>query len=183
VVADVAIEPVIVGVDASGLRVRCDEFVALLDDAVTGGASIGFLLPVPPGEIARYWQGISAELDTGRRVLLACERDGRIVGAVQVALCAKGNGGHRAEIEKLLVHRAARRRGIGAALMRAAEGVARQHGRWLLLLDTREDSAGEKLYRQLGWRPFGQVSDYARDPDGALAACVFFMKKLAGEQS
>ena len=65
-------------------------------------------------------------------------------------------------------------------LMRAAEAVAQAHGRWLLLLDTREGSAGDALYRRLGWSPFGRVYDYACDPDGTLAECVFFMKRLEG---
>jgi acetyltransferase len=167
-------------VDASRLRARNDEFIALLDDAVAAGASVGYLLPVPSAETAAYWRGIPAEIETGRRVLLACERVGRIVGTVQVALCAKPNGRHRADVEKLLVLRSVQRQGIGGTLMRAAEDVARAHSRWLLLLDTRKDSASEKLYLQLGWCPFGVVDAYARDPDGALARCVFFVKRLEG---
>jgi GNAT superfamily N-acetyltransferase len=179
-VDDAAFAPGIINVDASRLRARNDEFVDLLDDAVAAGASVGYLLPVPSAETAAYWRGIPAEIETGRRVLLACERDGRIVGTVQVSLCAKPNGGHRADVEKLLVLRSVQRQGIGGTLMRAAENVARAHSRSLLLLDTRKDSASEKLYLQLGWRPFGVVDAYARDPDGALARCVFFVKHLEG---
>jgi GNAT superfamily N-acetyltransferase len=179
-VGDVAIGQAIVGMDASGLRARCDEFAALLEDAVIAGASVGFLLPDPKHDVARYWQGVAKDLDAGDRTLLAFERDGRILGTVQVDYCAKANGRHRAEIQKLLVVRSARRQGIGAALMRAAEEVARNRGRWLLLLDTREGTEGDALYRRLGWTAFGRVVDYARDPDGALAACVFFMKRIEG---
>jgi GNAT superfamily N-acetyltransferase len=177
-VADATTGPKIIHVGAAALRARSDEFVALLDDAVAAGASVGYLLPVPSPETAAYWRGIAAELETGRRVLLACERDGRMVGTVQVALCTKPNGRHRADVEKLLVLRSAQRQGIGAALMRAAEDVARARSRWLLLLDTRKDSAAETLYRRLGWTAFGDVADYACDPDGALAACLFFVKRL-----
>jgi acetyltransferase len=176
--SDVPARPEIIRVEAAGLRARSGEFVALLDDAVAAGASVGYLLPVPSPETAVYWQGIAAELETGRRVLLACERAGRMVGTVQVALCTKPNGRHRADVEKLLVLRSAQRQGIGAALMRAAEDVARARRRWLLLLDTRKDTAAETLYRRLGWTAFGDVADYARDPDGTLAACVFFVKRL-----
>jgi len=178
--SEVPTRPEIIRVEAAALRARFDEFVVLLDDAVAAGASVGYLLPVPSPETAAYWQGIAAELETGRRVLLACERDGRVVGTVQVALCAKPNGRHRADVEKLLVLRSAQRQGIGAALMRAAEDVARACGRWLLLLDTRKDSEAETLYRRLGWTAFGDVADYARDPDGTLAACLFFVKRLEG---
>jgi acetyltransferase len=179
-VGDIATGQVIVGMDASSLRARCDEFAALLEDVVVAGASVGFLLPNPRLDIVRYWQRVAADLDAGDRTLLAFERDGRILGTVQVDYCAKANGRHRAEIQKLLVVPTARQQGIGAALMRAAEEVARDRGRWLLLLDTREGTAGDALYRRLGWTAFGRVVDYARDPDGALAACVFFMKRIEG---
>ena len=81
-VSDVPTRPEIIRVEAAGLRARSSEFVALLDDAVAAGASVGYLVPVPSAETAAYWQGIAAELETGRRVLLACERDGRVVGTV-----------------------------------------------------------------------------------------------------
>jgi len=182
-VDDVATRHFVVGMDASGLRARSAEFAALLEDAVAAGASVGFLLPDAKPDIARYWQGVAEALDAGDRTLLAFERDGRILGTVQVDYCAKANGRHRAEIQKLLVVRTARRQGIGAALMRAAEELARSRGRWLLVLDTREGTEGDALYRRLGWTAFGRVVDYARDPDGALAACVFFMKRLEGEST
>ena len=85
----------------------------------------------------------------------------------------------QAEVQKLLVHRSARRQGIGRALMAAAEDAARVRRCWLLVLDTREGAHSDALYRRLGWTAFGRVPDYARDPDGALAACVFFMKRLS----
>ena len=46
------------------------------------------------------------------------------------------NQPHRADLSKMLVHRRARRRGLGAALMRAAEAVAVDCGKSLLVLDT-----------------------------------------------
>jgi acetyltransferase len=156
------------------------EFLALTGDAVTSGASVGFMLPLAFDDIESYWNDVAAELDTGARRLFACERNGRIVGTVQIAPCSKANGRHRAEIQKLLVHGDARRSGIGAALMEAAERVATEEGRWLLLLDTREGSAAERLYHRLGWEPYGQVGDYARDPDGTLARCIFFQKRIEG---
>jgi len=163
---------------APELRNRCDEYAALLDDAVADGASVGFLVPGAASAISSFWQEVAADLETGTRVLLAFERDGSLQGTVQIAFCGKPNGRHRAEIQKLLVYRSARRQGIGAALMNAAEDVAREHGCWLLMLDTREGAPSDALYRRLGWTAFGRVADYARDPDGALAPCVFFTKRL-----
>lgn len=46
------------------------------------------------------------------------------------------NQPHRGEIAKMLVHRLARRRGLGEALLRAAEAAALQAGKTLLVLHT-----------------------------------------------
>ena len=164
-------------VSAEELRTRRDELVALLADAVDGGASVGYVLPHARAEYGKHWDDVIAAVDVGRCIVLVCERAGRIVGTVQLTPCPRPNGRHRAEVQKLLVLRSARNTGIGSMLMRDVETLARQRGHRLLLLDTRADSAAERLYRRLGWHPFGTVPDYACDPDGAPAACVFFYKR------
>ena len=177
-VSDIAVR----SLDAALLRARRDELVALLADAVDGGASVGDVLPHATGEYVRQWDEVAVEVKNGECFVLACERDGRIVGAVQLAPCTKANGRHRGEVRKLIVLHEMRGEGIGARLMREVEVLAAQRGHRLLLLDTRADSAAEHLYRKLGWQPFGTVLDYAVDPDGTPAGCVFFFKRC-GERT
>src|SRR4051812_36970696 len=76
---------------------------ALLRDAVEGGASIGFMLPVVEPQLADYWAGVFADVAAGTRVLLVTREGGRIVGSVQLGLATKANSRHRAEVQKLLV--------------------------------------------------------------------------------
>jgi len=161
---------------AAELRARRGELVALLADAVDGGASIGFVLPHERPEYERHWDDVTGAVDAGRSTVLVCEREGQIVGTVQLTPCARANGRHRAEVQKLLVLRAARENGIGTMLMREVEALAIRRGHRLLLLDTRGESAAERLYHRLGWQAFGSVPDYACDPDGTPAACTFFYK-------
>ena len=165
-------------VDAPMLRARRAEFVALLRDAVDDDASVGFVQPLAESSLCAFWDDVAAGVDQGARTVLAVEQDGRIVGSVQLAPCLKDNGRHRGEVQKLLVFSGARRRGIARALMDAVEAHARAQGIRLLLLDTREASAAESLYRRSGWTAFGTVPDYACDPDRTLAGCVFFYKRL-----
>lgn len=165
-------------VDAGTLRARRADFVALLADAVSGNASVGFVLPLDHEGIGDFWDGIADDVERGERTVLAVERDGRLAGSVQIAPCGKANGRHRAEVQKLLVHSSARRRGLGRVLMTAAEAHARDRGCWLLVLDTRTGSAAETMYRHLGWQAMGRVPAYARDPDGEFADCTFFWKQL-----
>jgi acetyltransferase len=148
----------------------------LLDDAVAGGASIGFLHPMAAGEALAYWKSVIPALRHGSKLLLAARRGGVLVGSVQLNLETRANGLHRAEVSRLIVHSSSRRRGIGRALMLAIEAEARSLGRTTLVLDTREGDPSEALYRSLGWEVAGTVPAYARSSDGDLDASVFYYK-------
>jgi ribosomal protein S18 acetylase RimI-like enzyme len=152
--------------------------VTLLQDAVDGGASIGFLPPLSSAEAQEYWQGVVAALQEHSRVVLVAREGQSVVGTVQVDLAQPANGAHRAEVLKLMVHRAARRRGLGRALLAAAEDAAREAGRSLLVLDTRTGDAAEQLYRTHGYTAAGVIPSYARGADGALHPTVIFYKQL-----
>jgi ribosomal protein S18 acetylase RimI-like enzyme len=121
---------------------------------------------------------VAAKLRQGRLTLLAAFEDDRLVGAVQLGLEPRANGRHRAEVMKLMVRRAHRRRGIAHALMNAVRDLALRSGRTLLLLDVRTGDPAEALYRSLGFVKFGEVPRYARDPDGGLAASSFYYLDL-----
>ncbi|HZW48002.1 MAG TPA: GNAT family N-acetyltransferase, partial [Microvirga sp.] len=77
-----------------------------------------------------------------------------------------------------LVHRKARRRGLGAALMRAAEDAARSAGKTVLVLDTVTGSDGERLYARLGWQRVGVIPNYALWPQGGLCDTTYFHKQI-----
>jgi GNAT superfamily N-acetyltransferase len=111
-------------------------------------------------------------------VLLAARLDGTIVGTVQLGLDTPPNQPHRADIKKMLVHRSARGRGIGAALMVEVEQEARRHDRWLLVLDTVPGENGHRLYLRGGWTQSGIVPDYALFPDGRPCDTAFMWKRL-----
>ncbi|HEY1076505.1 MAG TPA: GNAT family N-acetyltransferase [Fontimonas sp.] len=151
----------------------------LLQDAVAGGASVGFLDGLSTAEATAYWTQVFADLDAGLLLWIAEDR-GRVVGSVQLSLCGKPNGRHRAEVQKLLVLRSQRGQGIASRLMASVEAEARAHQRHLLVLDTLQGSAAESIYAHLGWRVGGSIPQYAAHPDGRLHATVYFYKLLAG---
>src|SRR5215831_11861648 len=153
---------------------KLDDLVALLQDAVESGASVGFLPPLSRDAAAGYWDSVFADLDAGHRLLLGALDGSRLVGSVQLELARKSNASHRAEVQRLLVFRSARRQGIGEALMRRLHELARQHGRALLVLDTREGDPSELLYRKLGYTKAGMIPGYARSADGTLDATAFY---------
>lgn len=160
-------------------RARRDGLIALLIDAVDSGAGVSFVQPMTRAKAEAFWDGVLASHARGERLLFVAERDGEIDGTVQLIPAPQENQTFRADIAKMLVHRRARRMGLGAALLAAAEREALRLGRDLLTLDTVTGSAGEHLYARCGWTRFGVVPGYALMADGqAREDATFFYKRL-----
>lgn len=149
----------------------------LLIDCVENGASVGFLSPLHEDTAKRYWQDVLASLGEGL-VLWVVETEGKVIGSVQLSLCLKENGRHRAEVQKLFVHSAFRGRGIASQLLRELESYALQAGRTLLVLDTETGSPAESIYQHLGWTRLGEIPDYALSPNGVLHPTTYFYKQI-----
>ena len=153
----------------------------ILLDCVEGGASVGFMLPLPREKAVAFWRSVLAGSDRGERIVLVAEdaATNTIVGTVQLILAMPDNQPHRADVAKIQVHRSARRRGVGEALMRAAEAAARDAGKTLLVLDTVTGSDAERLYARLGWVRVGAIPGYALWPGGGLCSTTVFYRDLA----
>ena len=154
------------------------QLAALMQDAVDSGASVGFLPPLTSEMAEDYWIGALKEVAQGSRFLLVASEAGEIMGAVQLELATRQNALHRAEVQKLVVHRRFRNRGIARLLMSAVESAAREAGRTLLVLDTQRGSAAEQLYAKYGYTRAGIIPQYARSAAGALEDTVLFYRLL-----
>lgn len=160
-------------------RAILPKLVALLQDAVASGASVGFLPPLSEQEALAYWTSVLEDIAQQKRVLLtAHDADQKVVGSVQLELATKPNALHRAEVQKLFVFQHQRRRGIGRLLMDGLEPVARAHNRTLLVLDTRVGDNAERLYRKLGYVEVGVIPSYALNAMGVLKGTAIFYKLL-----
>lgn len=155
-----------------------DGLADVLVDCVHGGASVSFLLPFDRERALAFWRDVLTSAERGERVVLVAVDGTGVVGTVQVVPATTENQPHRADIAKLLTHRRARRRGVGEALMLAADDEARALGRDVLVLDTASADA-ERLYERLGWQRVGVVPEYALLPGGGRCDTVFFCKRLA----
>ena len=163
--------------DAAAARASLDELAAVLVDCVEGGASVSFMAPYTHDQARAFFRAVADAIERGEIVLLAARHDGRIVGTVQLGLKTPPNQPHRAEVNKLLVHRSVRQQGTGAALMRELEIAARTRGRSLLVLDTASDAA-ERLYARMGWTRVGVIPGYALLPHGGLCDTTLFWKRV-----
>jgi GNAT superfamily N-acetyltransferase len=152
----------------------------ILIDCVAGGASVSFMAPLAREKAEDFWRGVAASVDRGERVLLVAEdSDSALAGTAQLVLDLPENQPHRAEVAKVLVPRSARRRGVGAALMREIEVAAHFRKRTLLALDTTSGREGDRLYERLGWTRFGVMPGHALMPDGSPSDTAYFYKKIA----
>jgi GNAT superfamily N-acetyltransferase len=159
---------------------QIDDLASLLIDCVEGGASVGFMQPLTRDRATAFWRRIARGVAAGERALLIAEDGHGICGTVQLVLDLPENQPHRADLAKMLVHRRARRQGLGAALMRAAEATARDCGRTLLVLDAVTGGEAARLYASLGWVRVGEIPGYALFPQGGACSTTVFYRDLGG---
>ncbi|WP_222599354.1 GNAT family N-acetyltransferase [Aquibacillus kalidii] len=146
----------------------------LLIKVVDSGASIGFIPPLDINRANIYWDNVLNE-DT---VLFVAKFDKQTIGTIQLHLCSKENGDHRAEVAKLMVDPAYRRLGIAKMLMEVVENKALSEGRQLLVLDTREGDPSNQLYLSLGYKLAGTIPCFARSGTGKLDATNLYYKTM-----
>jgi GNAT superfamily N-acetyltransferase len=157
---------------------RIDELAEVLVDCVEGGASVGFMHPLTRDRAVAFWRHVARGVATGERALLVDEDERGVCGTVQLILGLPENQPHRADLAKMLVHRRARHRGLGTALMRAAEATARVCGRTLLVLDAVTDGEAARLYERLGWVRVGDIPGYALMPRGEPCGTTLYYRNL-----
>jgi GNAT superfamily N-acetyltransferase len=158
---------------------QIEQLAGILIDCVEGGASVSFMHPLTHERAATFWRGVAQGVAAGERALLVAEDAQGICGTVQLVLAQPENQPHRADLAKMLVHRRMRSRGLGAALMEAAETTARDCGKSLLVLDTVTGDSGERLYQRMGWQRVGVIPGYALLPRGGLVGTTVFYLQLA----
>ncbi|MCI0569445.1 MAG: GNAT family N-acetyltransferase [Myxococcaceae bacterium] len=155
-----------------------DALADVLIDCVEGDASVSFMHPLTRDRAVAFWRGVAQGVAAGGRALLVAEDARGICGTVQLVLDQPENQPHRADLSKMLVHHRARRQGLGAALMRAAEATALECGKTLLILDAVTGGDAERLYERLGWVRVGVIPGYALMPRGGLCSTTVFYRNL-----
>jgi GNAT superfamily N-acetyltransferase len=158
---------------------QIDGLADVLIDCVEGDASVSFMHPLTCVRAVAFWRRVAQGVAAGERALLVAEDARGLCGTVQLLLDQPENQPHRADLSKMLVHRRARRQGLGAALGRAAEATARECGKTLLVLDTASGEA-ERLYQRLGWMRVGVIPGYALLPKGGLCDTTVYYRDLGG---
>lgn len=155
-----------------------EQLADVLIDCVEGGASVSFMLPLTRDRATAFWRRVAMDVAAGARALLVAEDKAGVCGTVQLILDLPGNQPHRADLAKMLVHRRARRQGLAAALLQAAESTAMECGRTVLVLDAVTGGDAARLYERHGWVRVGDVPDFALMPDGEFCSTTYFYRNL-----
>lgn len=150
----------------------------VLIDCVEGGAAVSFMMPLSRERAVAFWRLVADGVARGQRALLVAEDEQGLCGTVQLIFDLPENQPHRADLAKMLVHRRARRQGVGVGLMRAAEDAARERGTFLLVLDAVTGGDAARLYERLGWVRVGDVPNYALYPDGRSCGTTYYYRDL-----
>jgi ribosomal protein S18 acetylase RimI-like enzyme len=150
----------------------------LLVVTVAHGGSVSFMHPLPADVADRFWQSSLAAAERGERIVLGAFDGEDLVATVTLQLDLPPNQPHRAEIAKMMTRVSHRHRGIASTLLRAAETLAREHGRTLLVLDTATDGGASGFYERLGFQLTGTIPDYAFKPHGGLTGTKIYWKRI-----
>lgn len=169
---DFAIRPL--GPDPATQAMLCEALV----ETVAHGGSVGFMHPLAPRDAAAFWDGALGAAARGGRVVLGAWADERIVGTVSLLLDLPPNQPHRAEIAKMMTRVAWRGRGVARALLAAAENLAIERGRTLLVLDTASEEGASGLYEKCGYSCAGEIPDFALKPHGGLTGTKLYWKRI-----
>lgn len=150
---------------AAALRAAMDEEMAVRYAPAPGTTE--------PAEVVAARQA-ALRLDPADVVatVLALDDDGTPLGHVAVRML-----GDAWEVKRVVVAEHGRRRGVGRALLAAAEDVARRGGGARLVLQTgprQPDAVG--LYEAAGWTRIPVYAPYA----GAVGGSVCFERRLDG---
>jgi ribosomal protein S18 acetylase RimI-like enzyme len=151
---------------------------SLLIDVVAGGGSVSFMHPLASADADAFWDAALLAAAGRQRVILGAWDGDLLIGTVTVLLDCPPNQPHRAEIAKLMTRPGHRGRGAAVALMRAAEAIAVERGRTLLVLDTATEGGASALYQNLGFTLVGEIPDYALKPHGGLTGTLIYWKRI-----
>jgi len=150
----------------------------LLIETVAAGGSVSFMHPLSCDAAHEFWRKSLAAARRGERAVLGAWDRKVLVGTVTLHLDCPPNQPHRAEIAKLMTRPDRRGEGIATRLMLAAEELAVEKGRTLLVLDTASEEGAAGLYDKLGFTLTGEIPDYALKPHGGLTGTLIYWKRI-----
>lgn len=168
----------IIALNASTLPVYCRELSAVLMDVLIGDSVMGYQQSMSREEAESAFYRLRDALSKQETLMWIARDNLGVMGFARLDLCADADGLNRAEIKGVMVHRRARRQGVGKMLVRALEDAANIARRGLLFLDVQAGTTAETFWRAAGYRYLGELPDYVCSADGYCHSAVIYYKRL-----
>lgn len=156
----------------------CSQLSAMLIEVVAAGGSVSFMHRLAPDAAGAFWEQSLQSAARGERVVLGAWDGHTLAATVTLLLAFPPNQPHRAEIGKLMTRTAYRGRGAASALLAAAEALAVERGKTLLVLDTATEGGARALYEGQGYALAGEIPDFAFKPHGGLTGTLIYWKRI-----
>jgi len=156
----------------------CEQLADILIETVAHGGSVSFMYPLDRATATAFWRDSLASAGRGERIVLGAWDGEILAGTVSLLLNCPPNQPHRAEIAKMMTRVGHRGKGVATALMGAAENLAAERSRTLLVLDTAVEDGAAILYEKLGFVLAGMIPDYALKPHGGLTGTLVYWKRI-----
>jgi GNAT superfamily N-acetyltransferase len=165
--------------DAAAARSAAAPLAGILRTCADAGESPSFLAPLAPDNALAFWHRAATEVGTGQRIIVAAWQNGILSGVGSLQLTMPETQPHRTELQDLLVTKAARRAGIGRAILQALERAALDQSRTLLTLHAKASDSAEALFRSEQWQEAGRIPDFFCGSGGTMHAAIIFLKRIA----
>ena len=119
---------------------------------------------------------MKGDVEAGLKRIMVIRDDKRYYGQVVITLFHQDTYIHRGDICSLMLHKSARSRGVS---LQIAEQLIRECERLdlgMVTIDVRAGSSQEKLWRYLGFTPYGQLPKYAKVNDTYFSGVFLFQE-------
>ncbi|GAA5073433.1 GNAT superfamily N-acetyltransferase [Thermocatellispora tengchongensis] len=149
-------------------------------EATNAGGAVGFVPPVTADDVRPTAERTFARCGPGGpdHLLAGFDEDG--APACWLVLADNGSAlrAHWRWVVRVMVHPKHQGKGYGAALMRAAEDVAREQGAEALHLVCRGGTGVDAFYARMGYREVGRIPGAIRVGPGDDREEIYLVKML-----
>jgi GNAT superfamily N-acetyltransferase len=125
-------------------------------DVVNAGGAVGFVAPVTRADVAPWLDATLVAVRNGRDALCVLEVDGEPAGFAVLVADDSPLKPHWCTVRRVQVHPSRQGDGLGRALMRGVQEIARARGWEFLQLSVRGGTGTEAFYAGLGYAEVGR---------------------------
>lgn len=123
-----------------------------------------------------YFTQLRNDINAGVKRLMVIKDRQRYYGQMVINLFHQDTYSHRADVCSLMLHKSVRSKEVSLQVAQQLIDECKQLDLELITMDVRAGSAQEKLWRYLGFVPYGDLPKYSKVGDHTYAGVFFFQE-------